>query len=189
MARYTEKAILATFEEMLETMPFDKITVSAHTKRCDIRPNTFYYHYKDIYGLLEHWIENTAKQFLEERPAGEKWDQTFKAVLIEFRKRPNVVYHIFDSLSRDYKEQYIFSSVRMAIYHLALRQAEGNEIEENVLESIADIGGYALLGFFLRFISSRMTMDENVITDQITLAFNTVVEISVLKKLSSMFRT
>ena len=51
MALYTQKAILRAFGEMLEEMPFDKITVTALVKRCDISSNTFYYHYRDIYDL------------------------------------------------------------------------------------------------------------------------------------------
>ena len=36
MALYTQKAIMRAFGEMLEEMPFDKITVTALVKRCDI---------------------------------------------------------------------------------------------------------------------------------------------------------
>ena len=39
---------------MLAEMPFYKITVSALVKRAGISPNTFYYHYEDIYDLLEN---------------------------------------------------------------------------------------------------------------------------------------
>ncbi len=53
MAQYTQKAILSTFQQMLEEMPFDKITVSALVRRCEISSNTFYYHYSDIYDLLD----------------------------------------------------------------------------------------------------------------------------------------
>ena len=42
MALLTQKAILSTFEEMLEEMPFDKITVSALVRRCGVSSNTFY---------------------------------------------------------------------------------------------------------------------------------------------------
>ena len=53
MALYTKKAIMRTFQQMLEEMPFDKITVSALVRRCEISSNTFYYHYQDIYALLD----------------------------------------------------------------------------------------------------------------------------------------
>ena len=48
MANHTKRIILEEFQCMLREMPFDKITVSALVKRCEISPNTFYYHYQDI---------------------------------------------------------------------------------------------------------------------------------------------
>jgi AcrR family transcriptional regulator len=53
MALLTQKAIWASFEEMLVEMPFDKITVSALVKRCEVSSNTFYYHYQDIFAELD----------------------------------------------------------------------------------------------------------------------------------------
>ena len=40
MAQYTQRAIIETFEKMLTEMPFDKITVSALVRRCEISSNT-----------------------------------------------------------------------------------------------------------------------------------------------------
>ncbi len=183
MARYTEKLIFQTFEEMLETMPFDKITVSALTKRCDISPNTFYYHYKDIYELLEHWFTAVSKRFLENLGENVGWENTFKAVLRELKDHPNIVYHISDSLSREYLEKYVYTSLHDAILHLAQRKSVDSELDEATLNSIVDICSYALLGFFLRFISSRMTLDENAVIDGISRAFNGVMEIYVLSRI------
>ena len=56
MAQYTQKAIIQTFQDMLRKMPFDKITVSAIVSSCQISSNTFYYHYRDIYDLLDTWL-------------------------------------------------------------------------------------------------------------------------------------
>lgn len=56
MAQYTKKAILHTFQQMLERTPFDRITVSAIVAKCEISSNTFYYHFRDIYDLLDSWL-------------------------------------------------------------------------------------------------------------------------------------
>ena len=56
MARLTERAIMTAFGDMLEEMPFDKITVAALVRRAGISSNTFYYHYSDIYALLGAWL-------------------------------------------------------------------------------------------------------------------------------------
>ena len=47
MSMLTMKTIMQTFSEMIEEMPFDKITVLALVKRCEINHNTFYYHFQD----------------------------------------------------------------------------------------------------------------------------------------------
>lgn len=64
MALYTKKLIMSTFQEMLEELPFDKITVTALVKRAGISPNTFYYHYQDIYALLGAWFRERAESFI-----------------------------------------------------------------------------------------------------------------------------
>ena len=64
MALYTKKLIMSTFQEMLEELPFDRITVAALVKRAGISPNTFYYHYQDIYALLDAWFRERAEAFI-----------------------------------------------------------------------------------------------------------------------------
>ena len=64
MALYTKKLIMTAFAEMLEELPFDKITVAALVKRAGVSPNTFYYHYEDIYALLDAWWSSMPRQTL-----------------------------------------------------------------------------------------------------------------------------
>ena len=53
MSMLTMKTIMQTFSEMIEEMPFDKITVLALVKRCEINHNTFYYHFQD-FTIIRH---------------------------------------------------------------------------------------------------------------------------------------
>lgn len=63
MASFTRKAILTTFEDMLQKTKFDKITVSALIAKCGISPNTFYYHFRSIYDLLDAWLHERLNQY------------------------------------------------------------------------------------------------------------------------------
>ena len=108
MALYTKKLIMTTFQTMLEEMPFDKITVVALVKRAGISPNTFYYHYQDIYALLDAWFRERVEHFVPQDSPVE-WKSTTKTLLHQCKAHPKTIYHVFDSLSRDYLERYIFS--------------------------------------------------------------------------------
>ena len=63
MANYTQKLIIDTFENMPERMPLEKITVTALIKECNIGRNTFYYHYEDIYVLLDDMLIKALGQY------------------------------------------------------------------------------------------------------------------------------
>ena len=48
----TKKLILQEFKKLLSKYSLDKITVSQITDKCNIKRQTFYYHFHDIYDLL-----------------------------------------------------------------------------------------------------------------------------------------
>ena len=53
MSGFTKEIIAKTFTELLDEKPMSKITVKDIVERCGVNRNTFYYHFKDIYDLVE----------------------------------------------------------------------------------------------------------------------------------------
>ena len=62
MSKFTKQAIMDGFIELSKQMPIDKITVKKVTDYIGITRNTFYYHYQDIYALLEEIVVTKAKK-------------------------------------------------------------------------------------------------------------------------------
>ena len=59
MSKATTKfAIAFAFKELLLEKSIDKITINDITEKCGINRQTFYYHFHDIYELIE-WICET----------------------------------------------------------------------------------------------------------------------------------
>lgn len=162
MALYTQKAIMRTFQQMLEEMPFDKITVSALVRRCEISSNTFYYHYRDIYALLIVWFHSVFDQFVPQD--GEHYNQdscaAIKAMLYMCKEHPRTIYHVFDSLSRDQLEQYVFSLTDDVFLKAVQHMVDTSRIPERELGNITSFCRYAFIGFFLKFLWGHM--EENI---------------------------
>ena len=53
MANTTKLALEVSLKELLRTKPIDRITINDLTEHCGISRMTFYYHFKDIYDLVE----------------------------------------------------------------------------------------------------------------------------------------
>lgn len=178
MKKLTKNAISLSFRGMLERMPFDKITVSALVKECGINHNTFYYYYQDIYQLLDEWITQTLGRYTQESRSG-GLEKGIRDLLHKCREQRTIVYHIFDSLSRDHLERYLFSSTDDMLYRHIRQQVAGKQITEQQLQSIANFCRYALIGYFLRFLWDSMEDDIDQSVKNLSLMFRGFITQSI----------
>lgn len=162
MAHYTEKAIISSFQEMLEEMPFDKITVTALTKRSDISPNTFYYHYQDIYALLDYWLGLRLDSFFQYKP----WQEGAVILMRTIMEHRDIFLHIVDSLSRERLESYVFDSTLEGLTGFVTDEAREYNVTESQIREIVDFCRYLFVGVFIRFLRDRRNVSvEEVDTE------------------------
>ncbi len=171
MAQYTKKAILQTFQQMLEKMPFDKITVSAIVASCEISPNTFYYHFKDIYDLLDTWLLLQKKNYLEPASDAISWQERAKRLVADMQAHSELVYHLSESISRERLERCVFDSTDDTCYRLVCRETEGAQIPEAELRAVAEYNSYSFVGYFLKFLWNGMNSNVDAGIEKIASIF------------------
>lgn len=86
MSQMTKRALEASLKELLRHKPLDKITVSDLTDHCGVNRMTFYYHFKDIYDLVEWCCEEDAARALAGQKTYDTWQQGFLQILEALRK-------------------------------------------------------------------------------------------------------
>ena len=175
MASFTRDAILKTFEDMLEQIPFEKITVSAIIRECGISRNTFYYHFQDLYALLEFWLQQGFSKYIAPTETGE-WQSQMKALLHACKERKTLIYHLFNSLSRDLLEKYILSMTDSEIEDYIDRQASGMDIPAGSRTAVANICRYVIVGYFLHFLWNDMNDDVDGTIDEMSGLFDQFVQ-------------
>lgn len=62
MATSTKESLGNALKKMLTIKPIDKITVKDLVEECGVNRQTFYYHFDDVYDLLEWVFEEDSKQ-------------------------------------------------------------------------------------------------------------------------------
>lgn len=178
MPSRTQKAIMQAFEELLEATPFDKITVSAITNRCGIHHNTFYYHYRDIYDLLEHWLREVLGCYAVEEIDGD-WTNNVKAFLRICAEHKRIVYHIFNCLSRDQLERFVFTLTDDVFQRYVSKQAEGYNVPEERLGDISKVCRYATCGYYLEFLWNNMEGDIDAAVAKLSDLFTGLVRSAI----------
>ena len=159
MARFTEQVILSAFEKMLQEMPFDSIRVSELTRRCDISPNTFYYHYSSINDLLDYWLRTKVEHGLAAIPRSLMWKDRLKYVVGVCRANGRILFHLSDSKARIRLEQYAFEASRKHIEDTLDRWLGESDLPPARRQEIVQFMQYAFLGFFIRLLWDRMPED------------------------------
>lgn len=160
MINYTKKAILDTFSEMLSEKPFDKITVSSIVSKCEISSNTFYYHFRDIFNLLDIWIRREAERVIDTLEDKNSWTETLRAFLHKMQNNPDRVYNIWNSVYRERMERYVFEYLKVQLGAFTEKYTEGMGLNEDEKALITRFCSYSLLGFILNFLWNNL--DGNV---------------------------
>ena len=104
----TEQMIIDTFLKLVEEKTLDKITINDIADGCGINRNTFYYHFDDIYSLIEQIFKarlNTIETMFEE---GASWDECSKVAVNFLIENRRAIRHIAFSMSRSQLDHYLF---------------------------------------------------------------------------------
>lgn len=107
MPNFTKQAIQETFLRLLDEKPLSQISVRSIVDECGINRNTFYYHYEDIPALLREIVVSQADRLIREHSTIESLDDCLEVVTRTIRENRRVMYHIYNSLSRDVFEDYL----------------------------------------------------------------------------------
>ena len=114
----TKIALEASLKELLKKKPFDKITIADLTEDCGISRMAFYYHFKDIYDLVEWACVEDGKKALRDKKTYDTWQegfaQIFEAVL---ENRPLLMWRAHaNNLYTNWLNYYVYQSTPFDLY-------------------------------------------------------------------------
>lgn len=169
MVNATKMALEESLKKLLLQKPLDKITIQDLTTDCGISRMAFYYHFKDIYDLVEWACLEDAKKALQGKKTYETWQegllQTFEAVL---ENKPFIM-NVCRSVSREQIEVYLFHLTHDLLYGVVQEKAEGSGISEEDQNFIADFYKYSFTGIMLDWIKDGMKADYHQIAQKMHL--------------------
>ena len=86
MSQVTKRALEQSLKNLLLKKPLTKITINDIAEDCGINRMTFYYHFKDIYDLVEWSCTEDARKALEEKKTYDTWQQGFLQIFEAVRE-------------------------------------------------------------------------------------------------------
>ena len=168
MSQVTKRALENSLKHILSQKPLDKITVSDITDDCGINRMTFYYHFKDIYDLIEWACVEDAKKALDGKKTYETWQEGFLHIFQAVLENKTFIINVYNHVSREQVEVYLYKLTGDLVMGVIEEKAKGMRVKEQDKRFMADFYKYAFVSIVLDWIDKGMYEDTNLIVSKVS---------------------
>ena len=161
----TKQAIAESLKHLLLKKPITKITINDITEDCHISRMTFYYHFNDIYDLVEWVCEEDARAALSDNRTLDTWQHGFTALLETVRENKIFILNVYRSVDRMQIEHYLKRVTERLLLVIINEQADGISISDENKRYIANFFTYGFIGIMLEWIHHDMREEPEQIAE------------------------
>ena len=156
MNNITKNALEESLKKFLLQKPLDKITISDLTTDCGISRMAFYYHFKDIYDLVEWSCIEDASRALQGKKTYDTWQEGLQQIFEAVLENKPFILNVYRSVKREQVENYLYSLTSQLIEGVVEEQSENLRVTEEQKIFIADFYKYSFVGVMLDWIKRGM---------------------------------
>ncbi len=169
MSQITKRALEQSLKNLLREKPLSKITVTDITEDCGISRMTFYYHFKDIYDLVEWACMDDAAKALANKKTYDTWQQGFIQIFHAVRENKVFVMNVYRCVNREQVEKYLVPLTDQLIMGVITERAAGMTVREADQQFIAQVYSYAFVGIMLDWIRDDMRADPEELVNRLAM--------------------
>ena len=172
MSQVTKRALEASLKHLLLQKPLNKITINDIAEDCGINRMTFYYHFKDIYDLVEWCCEEDASRALAGKKTYGTWQQGLLLIFEAVQDNKPFILNVYRSVSREQVENYLYRITYDLLEGVVEEQAQGMSVRGEDKAFIATVYKYAFVGLMLDWIKRDMKDDPQALVDRLELVIH-----------------
>ena len=150
----TKNEIVDTLADLLQAKRLDDITVTELVERCGISRQAFYYHFSDLYGVVDY-----ALQQLREKLAGPgqgDWRVALEQALTLLRENRTLVLNVYRAYERSYVEHDLRRWVQPLVEARIRLAAQPYGVTEDQMAFMTEVFTQTLASIVLSWVERGM---------------------------------
>ena len=179
MSQVTKRAIEQSLKNLLLKKPLTKITINDLAEDCGINRMTFYYHFKDIYDLVEWVCLEDARRALEEKKTYDTWQQGFVQIFEAVQENKPFILNVYRSISREQVENYLYQITYQLLEDVVEEQAADMSVRPEDKAFIATLYKYMFVGLMLDWVKNDMKGDPHLMVDRLAQVIHGSVRVAL----------
>ena len=169
-ALFTKQAMYHALKKLITTKSINKITIKDITDTCGLNRQTFYYHFKDIYDLLEWSFQEEFDSYLQKPEY--TWEEIFAGSVKYISQNKYICQCIVCGLARDQLILSLHNSIYEIVRKIILRSLPQNQIPEKYLDFTARFYTYALSNYLFDWVKNGMLETPEEVIDNFIFVVN-----------------
>lgn len=163
MRQTTKEALSTALEALLERRSIDKITVKDIVSQCGVNRQTFYYHFRDIYDLMEWSLMHSIERHIKESITGEMaWKEQIRELFHFFYLHRTVLLHGYDATNRIQYERAAVNWLTPMVHKLLESYPQSERVPEEKREFICGVYARGLTALLLEWIEEGLPDEQYV---------------------------
>jgi len=167
MTEMTKNLLADSLKNLMKTKPLPKITVQELVNGCRLNRRTFYYHFKDIYDILEWIYKKEAVAELEKHANYNTWQEGVLNLFLYIQNNKEVCLCAFHSLGREHLESFLYSVTYQLIQPVVDTQAGTMNVDEKFRKFLANFYTIAFLGLVIQWMQNGMKERPEKMTEDL----------------------
>ena len=172
-ALFTKQAMYHALKKLITTKSINKITIKDITDTCGLNRQTFYYHFKDIYDLLE-WSFQEEFRFIDsylQKPEY-TWEEIFAGSVKYISQNKYICQCIVCGLARDQLILSLHNSIYEIVRKIISLSLPQSQIPEKYLDFTARFYTYALSNYLFDWVKNGMLETPEEVIDNFIFVVN-----------------
>lgn len=156
MSLMTKKVLASSLKGLMKKKPLKKITIKDIVSDCDVNRQTFYYHFQDIYDLVD-WIYKTEViDNISEYKTYKKWKEGFLGIFHYIEDNESFCMNTLDSLGKDHLANFLYNNTFDLLISVVNEISEGMDVLDEDKEFIANFYTYAFVSLVIMWMKDGM---------------------------------
>lgn len=171
MALMTQRALGNALVRLLQQRPLSQITVNDIVEECGVARQTFYYHFQDIYDLLQWIFLQAATEMSVQMAEAKTWRAKLLLLFHSILDNKTLVNNVYNSID----DAYIYRFIHTIPYDALLESFGVDPPHEQSAEEEAAIASFylrLLFAILADWICTGMRRPPEEILDEIELALS-----------------
>lgn len=169
MSEVTKRALASSLRRLLMKEPLDKITIKELTDDCGISRSAFYYHFQDIYELVEWTTFEKLGRKLSKSVEEGNWKEIIRTIVTDFDEDRQFVLTVYHYINYEMINKYVDRAMNKLMPMIMGELPEGLNVTKSQQQMVLDFFRAGMEGTLFQWVGNGMKESADEVISRLIL--------------------